>query len=205
MDLPRIATSIQSQMKRDGFVDQTFLTPEQYQTQDSPFSGLLADLTKLELQKLELLQKRTEVHPDVIKLTEQIMRVKSELTKFSCRSVVYTPNRRTEPKKENSLIFATNPLGLRWDAAVSKDGTMSMDQMPVNMDWNTFWEVKASYVDKGWYFEMQIPISSLRFQDFDGVTVMGISVFRWIPAKNEGDISKQQIFWVFLCLVSIFR
>jgi hypothetical protein len=90
--------------------------------------------------------------------------------------------------KENSLIFGTNPLGLRLDAAVSNDGTMSMDQMPVNMDWNTFWEVKASYDDKGWYLEMQIPISSLRFQDIDGKTVMGISFFRWIPGKDEGYI-----------------
>ena len=89
--------------------------------------------------------------------------------------------------KENSLLFATNPLGLRWDAAVSKDGTVSMDQMPVNMDWNTFWEVKASYDDLGWYFEMRIPISSLRFQGIDGKTVMGISLLRWIPGKNEGD------------------
>ena len=90
--------------------------------------------------------------------------------------------------KENSLLFATNPLGLRWDAAVSKDGTMSMEKIPVNMDWNTFWEVKASYDDQGWYFEMQIPISSLRFQEIDGQTIMGVSVYRWIPAKNEGDI-----------------
>jgi hypothetical protein len=90
--------------------------------------------------------------------------------------------------KENSLIFATNPLGLRLDAAVSNDGTMSMAQMPVNMDWNTFWEVKASYDDQGWYFEMLIPISSLRFQDIDGQTVMGISVFRWLPGKDEGYI-----------------
>jgi hypothetical protein len=90
--------------------------------------------------------------------------------------------------KENSLIFATNPLGLRWDAAVSNDGTLIMREMPVNMDWNTFWEVKASYDEKGWYFEMLIPISSLRFQDIDGRTVMGLSVFRWIPAKDEGDI-----------------
>jgi len=90
--------------------------------------------------------------------------------------------------KENSLLFATNPLGLRWDADVSKDGTITMDQMPMNMDWNTFWEVKSSYDDQGWYFEMQIPISSLRFQDIDGQTIMGVSVFRWIPAKNEGDI-----------------
>jgi len=90
--------------------------------------------------------------------------------------------------KENSLLFATNPLGLRWDAAVSKDGTMTMEKMPVNMDWNTFWEVKTSYDDQGWYLEMRIPISSLRFQDIDGQTVMGMSIFRWIPAKNEGDI-----------------
>lgn len=90
--------------------------------------------------------------------------------------------------KENSLIFATNPLGLRWDAAVSNDGTMMMEEIPLNMDWNTFWEVKTSLDDKGWYFEMQIPIASLRFQDSDGSTVMGISVFRWIPAKDEGYI-----------------
>jgi len=90
--------------------------------------------------------------------------------------------------KENSLLFATNPLGLRWDAAVSNDGTINMDEMPLNMDWNTFWEVKASYDDLGWYFEMQIPISSLRFQDIDGTTVMGLSVLRWIPAKDAADI-----------------
>ena len=90
--------------------------------------------------------------------------------------------------KENSLLFATNPLGLRWDAAVSNDGTINMDEMPVNMDWNTFWEAKASYDDKGWYFEMQIPISSLRFQDINGTTVMGLSILRWIPARDAADI-----------------
>lgn len=90
--------------------------------------------------------------------------------------------------KENALMFATNPLGLRWDAAVSNDGTIVMKEIPLNMDWNTFWEVKTSYDDEGWYCEMLIPISSLRFQDINGKTVMGISVFRWIPAKDEGDI-----------------
>jgi len=87
--------------------------------------------------------------------------------------------------KENALVFATNPLGMRWDAAISNDGTMTMDQMPINMDWNTFWEVIASYDDKGWYFEMQIPISSLRFQDLEGNTTMGMSVGRWFPALDE--------------------
>lgn len=90
--------------------------------------------------------------------------------------------------KENALLFATNPLGLRWDATVCNDGNVRMSEMPVNMDWNTFWEVKSSYDDQGWYVEMQIPISSLRFQDINGKTVMGISVLRWIPAKDEMQI-----------------
>jgi hypothetical protein len=87
--------------------------------------------------------------------------------------------------KENSLAFGTNPLGLRFDVAISNDGTMNMDQMPVNMDWNTFWEVKADYDKEHWHFEMLIPISSLRFQDINGLTTMGLSVLRWIPAKDE--------------------
>lgn len=100
--------SIQSQMKRDGFIDQTFLTPEQYQTQDSPFSGLLADLTSLELQKLEMLQKRTEIHPDVVKLTEQILRVKAELTKYNKSTVnayqIMSNSLNNKRKEINSLI-----------------------------------------------------------------------------------------------------
>jgi len=31
--------------------------------------------------------------------------------------------------KENSLLFATNPLGLRWDADVSNDGTVRMTEL----------------------------------------------------------------------------
>ena len=89
---------------------------------------------------------------------------------------------------ENALLFFTNPLGLRWDASVKNDAMPTMDQMPMNMDWNTFLEVKTQYDEKGWYLEMKIPISSLRFQELDGITVMGLSFFRWIPAKDEGDV-----------------
>lgn len=90
--------------------------------------------------------------------------------------------------KENSLMFFTNPLGLRWDATVMNDATPVMDSEPMNPSWNTFWDVKTLMDDKGWYMEMRIPISSLRFQDEEGITVMGISFFRWIPALNEGDV-----------------
>jgi hypothetical protein len=89
--------------------------------------------------------------------------------------------------KENALLFFTNPLGLRWDATVRNDGTLIGREIPLNMAWNTFWEVKTSFDDQGWYLEMKIPISSLRFQEQEGVTVMGLSFFRWIPSRDEGD------------------
>ncbi|MCB9211400.1 MAG: polysaccharide biosynthesis tyrosine autokinase [Ignavibacteriales bacterium] len=74
---------IEKQMTNDGYVDQTYLTPEQYTSYDSPFLNLLKELTNVELQKLELLQRRTELHPDVILLDEQIGRIKSELSKYN--------------------------------------------------------------------------------------------------------------------------
>ena len=88
--------------------------------------------------------------------------------------------------KENALLFFTNPNGIRWDATVSNDGTPTGETMPINMNWNTFWDVKTTMDDQGWYVEMCIPISSLRFQSTDQTIVMGISFFRWVPAKNEG-------------------
>jgi hypothetical protein len=91
--------------------------------------------------------------------------------------------------KENSLLFFTNPNGLRWDATVRNDGNpVGMGIPPMSMAWNTFWDVKTIIDPNGWYLEMRIPISSLRFQSQDEKTIMGISVFRWVPAINEAYI-----------------
>lgn len=75
--------NIKKQMKREGFVDQTYLTPEQYQSFNSPFSTALNELSKLEIEKLELLQRRTEFHPDVQILTEKITKIKEDLTHYN--------------------------------------------------------------------------------------------------------------------------
>lgn len=88
--------------------------------------------------------------------------------------------------KENSLLFFTNPLGFRWDGAVRNDGTPVGEKPPINMNWNTFWDAKSDLDDKGWYTEIRIPISSLRFESREKKIIMGISIFRWVPAKNEG-------------------
>lgn len=83
---------------------------------------------------------------------------------------------------ENALWFATTPAGVRIDQAIANDNA---DSRSINTSWNTFWEVRTSADEKGWYAEMRIPFSSLRFQETDGPLVMGLIVVRSIARKNE--------------------
>lgn len=88
--------------------------------------------------------------------------------------------------KENGLGFFTTPSGLRWDGAVYNDAESRMPmEQPINLSWNTFWDVKVVSNGLGWFVEMRIPFSSLRFQDRDGRVIMGLLVWRWIARKNE--------------------
>jgi len=91
--------------------------------------------------------------------------------------------------KENALVFFTSPDALRWDATIQKDAVVSMpDQLPVNINWNAFWDVRTKTDNNGWSVEMRIPFSSIRFQDIDGEVRMGLIVQRWIPSKSETDL-----------------
>jgi hypothetical protein len=88
--------------------------------------------------------------------------------------------------KENALGFFTTPAGLRWDGMVVNDAERrSINESYVNTSWNTFWDVAAVKNDQGWFAEMRIPFSSLRFQDKDGRVVMGLKAFRWLPRRAE--------------------
>lgn len=85
--------------------------------------------------------------------------------------------------RQNALLFYTNPNGIRFDAAIKNDFT-SFEQ-DANFSWNTYWDVKTSRDDKGWYAEFQIPLSSMRYQESDGEVVMGLTIARFMPSKNE--------------------
>jgi len=95
---------------------------------------------------------------------------------------------------ENAMGFATIPSGLRTDFTVSNDANMSSGAQVgvpgggiINISWNTFWDVKTSRDDKGWYMEMRIPFSSLRFQSSNESVKMGLIIQRAISHGNEID------------------
>jgi hypothetical protein len=91
--------------------------------------------------------------------------------------------------KENALVFSTTPSGLRNDLTVLNDAISSNPRnLPFNDSWNTFWDVKTTRDSNGWYLEMRIPFSSMRFKEEDGKVIMGLICFRRIAHKNEVDI-----------------
>lgn len=93
--------------------------------------------------------------------------------------------------KENGLGFATTPTALRTDFTISQDAMGFQEDPskgPFNLSWNTFWDVKTSRNELGWFAEIRIPFSSMRFKEKDGKTIMGLICIRKIAHKNEVDV-----------------
>ena len=93
----------------------------------------------------------------------------------------------TYDDNENALAFFTMPSGARIDFTVSNDGEGGggSGQGTINRSWNTFWDVETSRDELGWYVEMRIPFSSLRFQTENGKIRMGMILNRRISYMNE--------------------
>lgn len=85
---------------------------------------------------------------------------------------------------ENGLGFFTTPSATRTDFTVFED---AVGDFPINLDWNTYWDVKTKRSENFWTVEMRIPFSSLQFQENEGVVEMGLIIWRAIASKNETD------------------
>lgn len=88
---------------------------------------------------------------------------------------------------DNSKLFMVTPTGTRTDVEFLHDA----EGAPVrntNTSWNTVWDVVTVRNDEGWFAEMRIPFSSLKFQVVDGKVVMGITAARWIARRFETSI-----------------
>ncbi len=77
---------------------------------------------------------------------------------------------------ENAMYFMTTPSGLRRDCLISNDASFGRW---MNLDWNTFWDTHSIVNEQGWFAEVRIPFSSLRFQDDNGEVTMGLLVHRY--------------------------
>lgn len=84
----------------------------------------------------------------------------------------------------NAFYFSTNPLGALKDANSVENGRA------VNYDWNAVWRCRVSRDSRGWYVEIAIPLSQLRFRTAVAETVWGLNVCRIIMRKNE------EAYWV---------
>ncbi len=89
-------------------------------------------------------------------------------------------NRRT------GFGFGVNTSGVRFDRYYASDSEGGADY-----SWNPVWEAATSRDSKGWYAEMRIPFSQLRFNEKEE-QVWGINFNRWIPNKNEDS------YWIYV-------
>ena len=79
----------------------------------------------------------------------------------------------------NSFYFSTNPLGAYKDANTIENGRT------INYDWNAVWNNKTFIDDQGWYIEIEIPLSQLRFKTTIGESTWGLNLCRILFRKNE--------------------
>jgi hypothetical protein len=79
--------------------------------------------------------------------------------------------------RRNGFFFQTNPLGALREQAFT-------DEVNINSNWNTVWEVKSGRFEGGWTVEMAIPFKSLRYRG-SGPQVWGINFRRIVKWKNE--------------------
>ncbi len=82
----------------------------------------------------------------------------------------------------NGYFFITNPNGARSDMLISNEGE------GMNRSWNGVWDVATQVTDEGWFAEIQIPFSTLKFKKAENL-VWGINFERNIRRKKE------QILW----------
>lgn len=73
--------------------------------------------------------------------------------------------------------FKVNPLGVQQDMYIYNNG--EQDQ-----DWDAVWEAETSRDDKGWYAEIRIPFSAVRYRSAPEMT-WGINVWRYMHGRGQ--------------------
>src|ERR1035437_5876495 len=70
--------------EKKGYFDESYLAPsETYTGGGNAFSSVQNQLSTLEVKRIELLQKETESHPDVVSIDNQISQLKKQLSSYN--------------------------------------------------------------------------------------------------------------------------
>lgn len=85
--------------------------------------------------------------------------------------------------KRNGFLFVVNPNAAREDAQVLDNGAS------VNKNWNGVWNAKTTITADGWFAEIEIPFSTLKYRTGIENQVWGINFERNIRRKRE------QVLW----------
>ncbi len=88
--------------------------------------------------------------------------------------------------KQNAFLFGTNPVGIEYDAQITKEGEGQFGSSSggFNLNWDGSWEVKTKISNIGWTAEFAIPFRTLRFKSLDTQT-WGMNFQRNIRRRNE--------------------
>ncbi|HLA91093.1 MAG TPA: DUF5916 domain-containing protein [Gemmatimonadaceae bacterium] len=105
--------------------------------------------------------------------------------------------------RQNGFIFATTPAGIEYDGQIIREGEgggvfqSGQNRAQVgamggfNLNWDGSWTVASSADSLGWYAEMRIPFSTLRYGGASRQT-WGLNLVRMIRRNNE------EAFWSFI-------
>ena len=72
--------------------------------------------------------------------------------------------------------FRVNPLGVQQDAYIYNDGER-------DTDWDAVWEAETHEDQDGWYAEIRIPFSSIRYRSSE--RTWGLQVYRYMHGRGE--------------------
>jgi len=178
------ALQIESAIKMDGILDE----PGWAKTQR------ISNFTQRELEENAPATERTEVAV-LFNRTELFIGVwcfDSEPSRIIAQKMKWDFDTSTEDNfeivldtyadKRNAYFFAVNANGSQADSLIMDNGRK------VNSDWNGVWYVAAVKTDAGWFAEIRIPFSTLKFSPA-AEQIWGVNFERNIRRKRE------QVLW----------
>ncbi len=97
---------------------------------------------------------------------------------------------------QNGFVFGTTPAGIEYDGQISNEGQggagLGRRQQAgsgggFNLNWDGSWDVATTGDAEGWYAELRIPFSTLRYPS-GGEQTWGLNFARNIRSRNEQSV-----------------